>query len=313
MTPTWKTLPAPTADDVGAVPADAAIALDTQDWVIERTFENGSRPVGERTGFFVMHASHEGDAGETTDPLVGMGTSGPVGTFALQVEADWDTTAGPGPHIAEMYLQVIKQPGDVSRRPMYVKWDKDMGRAATWQFMVGKGKDDTGASPGAFQIRWDDDTSPVGANMFSVEPNRLNLYPVQTGGVAADQTRMRLYSAAGQGSGFSLTFNAADADGTAEPTLVMQSEGATWAGIWSKGSRIGYWNKPGAAKAGLELQCGLRLGDNTALWSAAWSCTGVPSNALGSDGDVMIRQDGTFAAGTKLYEKIGGAWVAMPA
>lgn len=38
-------------------------------------------------------------------------------------------------------------------------------------------------------------------------------------------------------------------------------------------------------------------------------CTGVPSNAIGTDGDVMLRQDG--GVGTLLYQRRAGAYVAV--
>jgi hypothetical protein len=40
-----------------------------------------------------------------------------------------------------------------------------------------------------------------------------------------------------------------------------------------------------------------------------WSSVGVPPASLGSNGDVCFRFDG--AAGTTLYQKRSGAWVAV--
>jgi len=40
---------------------------------------------------------------------------------------------------------------------------------------------------------------------------------------------------------------------------------------------------------------------------------GVPSNAVGSDGDFAFRQDGTVAGHTVIYHKQAGAWVATAA
>lgn len=43
----------------------------------------------------------------------------------------------------------------------------------------------------------------------------------------------------------------------------------------------------------------------------SWACTGVPNNAFGANGDFVFRSDG--GAGTCIYQKRGGVWVATGA
>jgi hypothetical protein len=51
-----------------------------------------------------------------------------------------------------------------------------------------------------------------------------------------------------------------------------------------------------------------------AVWTAPWylSGTGVPSNAVGNNGQYYFRLDGGVAVSkTHLYFKVSGAWVAL--
>lgn len=83
-------------------------------------------------------------------------------------------------------------------------------------------------------------------------------------------------------------------EGTAGATLYMRPEGPNNQGAIAL-SKVG----------------GLQLFDSggAAARSAIFSCTGAPSNAIGNNGDFMLRQDG--GAGTRLYFKTGGAWTGI--
>jgi hypothetical protein len=57
---------------------------------------------------------------------------------------------------------------------------------------------------------------------------------------------------------------------------------------------------------------GLSAGDNSlAATVIIWSGTGVPSNAVGKNGDIYFRQDG--GANTTMYQRRAAAYVATAA
>lgn len=53
--------------------------------------------------------------------------------------------------------------------------------------------------------------------------------------------------------------------------------------------------------------------DNFGGFNSLFSGVGVPSNAVGQNGDFFLRFDGTEAGHTVLYHKEAGAWVATAA
>jgi hypothetical protein len=246
-----------------------------------------------------------------TGPAAGVTVTATDYTSALQLEADWDCgpTAG-RPHITEWYWQVTKPDGS-SRRPIYSKYDRTLGRAISWDFLIGNGVSDTGVTRPVFAVNWDNDTQQVGTNCFSVAPNRINLYGVASGGIAATQTRLCMYSAAGQGSAISLSFNGADPEGTANPTTVWQAVASNQMNMHIGGQFSAEWYGKSATSPVLRLLSGITLGDGAIKQGSMWSTTGAPSNAMGANGDFCMRIDTPTTANQRIYVKSAGAWVGI--
>jgi len=277
--------------------ASATQAANTFLPIFTRTI--ASRPEGALLGFWTGSTTFLG----TDDPFVSMGYIGATGevqsTFAL--EGDWNTGNG---HITELYWQIIQQDGVTSRRPFYGKYDRELQRTIEWQFMIGNGVAAGGGTSPQFSVNWDDDTGPVGVNCFSVTPNRLSLYAVATGGIAADQTRLRLYSATGKGSAISMTYNGQDAEGSGHPTWLLATVGAGQANLNMNNVYCGEFHAASTTVPVLYLNGAIKLGDASGtIREAIWGATGVPSNSLGNNNDWCISDNGHF------YFKTGGAWV----
>lgn len=272
-------------------------AADTFLPVFTRT--PAERPAGAHLGFYTGTTTYGG----TVDPFVSLGYYAPLGTdwtSALQLEADWDC-APAAVHITELYWQLIKPDGS-SRRPFYGKYDRSEGRAVSWDFMVGAGTSDTGRPRPGFFVNWDNDSSPVGVGMFAVQPNRLSVHAITSGGVAAENTRLRMYSAPGKGSGVALTFDGKDAEGYFHPTLVLETVSPTQTVIRAGGVYAGALHKPSPTQPTLRLESGIQVGDGAAR-AALWSSASAPTNALGRNGDWCFTQTGD------LFFKKNGDWV----
>lgn len=293
----WSAPPAEA--ETGFVPRTEPQAANTYLPVFVRT--PADRPQGSGLGFYTGTISYNG----TVDPTVSMGYFGVAGEVSstLQLEGDWDCGPVAGrPHITELYWQIVKANG-ASRRPLYGMYDRTMERAIQWWFMVGNGKSDIGTQPGAFNVNWDDDTSQAGVGMFAVTPNRINLYGVTTGGVAATQTRLCLFSAVGQGSAISLTYGGRDAEGYAHPTKVDAAVDFGQVNFYIGGRFSGAWFARSATQATLRLEAGISVGDGSVTRQAIMGATGSPSNSIGNNNDWCVSDDG------HLYFKTAGAWV----
>lgn len=228
--------------EVNSVPETGLQAADTFLPVFTRT--PAERPAGSVLGFFTGTTRLEG----VVDPFVALGYfAGPNKDdwgSTLQLEADWKTPSG---SITELYWQLVKPDGS-SRRPLYGRYDRTLGRAIQWQFMVGNGIDAAGAADPAFSVNWDDDSGPVGTNCFSVTPNRINLYAVSSGGIAAAYTRLNMYSAPSNGSTFALSYGGADPE-SSNVTFKFQAVTAAASGMYSQGKPCIYFSNDGTVGA----------------------------------------------------------------
>jgi hypothetical protein len=283
--------------DTAYVPVSDTQAANAFKPVFTRTLEG--RPAGSQSGFWIDSTTYAG----TTDPCAIMGHIGASGDWVstIQIEADWDCAPDAG-HITEMYWQIVTPAGE-SRRPMYGQYDKTSGRAGSWWFMIGNGKTDTNR-PGSFNITFDANTNQVGKSLFSVKPNRINLYGVTADGTTPDETRLALYSSPGQGSSISMTWNGSDAEGVSEPTMVQATVSRTQVNVRLGGVHSAEWFSASPARPVLALRSGVRLGDGNAMQRTMFSSSGAPSSSMGSNGDWCASDNG------HLYTKVNGSWVA---
>jgi hypothetical protein len=277
-----------------AAPASGAQAADTFLPVIVRT------PAGRAAGAVFGIKFGNTTFNSVTDPEVALGYFAPTGevSSSFQIEGDWRVSST---NITEMYWQIVKTDGS-SRRPFYGKYNRADQRSVAWYFMIGNGTSDTGSTDASFQINWDDDTSAVGVNCFKVTPNRLSLYGVATGGITADETRLRLYSSTGKGSAIALTYNGSDAEGTANPTWVMYTTSTTQMNAYMHNTFWGGFLQPSATQSGLSMVAGIQLGDGALNRQSWWASTGIPSNTMGVNNDWCISDNG------HIYFKSAGAW-----
>lgn len=253
------------------------------------------------------------------DPNIGMAYFGNLAAgdwqAAFQIEADFDTTGSGGTHLIEGYFY-INSAAVTNMWPMMMRYDRDAGFMTDVGFTVGQGHDSFG-NPGGqgFSVFWDAGAGgfPAGQRMFQLTPNRIKLDPVSgTGATNVGQTRLNLYSSAGNGSAVSLTYNGADAEGTLNPSILLEATAATGGDLFSGGARVCFFTKPTATAAGIQIPGGIRLGDTTNTFGTLWSTSGAaPSSSLGNNGDICFRTDTPTTSLQRVYIKSAGAWVGI--
>jgi hypothetical protein len=272
-------------------------AVNTYLPVYERTPDGV--PSGTRVGMYVGTTVFD----SVTDPAIGFGYQAGPGdiTSAIQLEGDWRSS---GTDVTEIYWQIFKTDGVSSRRPFFAQYDRTHQRATFWNFLIGNGTDDTGNHPRSYNVSWDNDSGQFGIAMFGVTPNRVSLYAISDADIAADQNRLRVYSATGQGSALSLTYNGQDAEGTVHPTMLLQTVADAQTDMLVQGATTASFFKPSVTQPSLAAYAAIQIGDGAALRSALWSSATAPSGSTGANGDWNLGEDGY------LSYKTGGAWLS---